>query len=177
MGLDLPHGGHLSHGFQTEARKVSATSIYFENLPYRLNEETGFIDYDMMEKTATIYRPKVLVGGASAYSREFDYERMSKLAKSINAVFLYDMAHTSGIVAADVGLKNPFEYADIVTTTTHKSLRGPRGAMIFYRKDAVDSKGEPRNLKSRIDNSVFPGHQGGPHNHTITALATALKQA
>lgn len=141
MALDLPHGGHLSHGFQTPTRKVSATSKYFESLPYRLNTETGIIDYDKLAEMARVYRPKILIGGASAYSRDYDYGRMREIADEIGAVFMYDMAHTSGIVAADVGLKNPFEFADIVTTTTHKSLRGPRGAMIFYRK-GVDSKGK-----------------------------------
>jgi glycine hydroxymethyltransferase len=158
MALDLPHGGHLSHGFQTAARKVSATSVYFENLPYRLNEATGTIDYDMLEHTAKIYRPKLLIGGASAYSREFEYDRLRSIANQVDAVFMYDMAHTSGIVAANVGLADPFETADIVTTTTHKSLRGPRGAMIFYRLNAKNAKGEARNLKIKIDNAVFPGH-------------------
>ena len=170
----------MSHGFQTDTRKVSATSIYFESLPYRVHEDTGIIDYDQLEAMAKVYRPKLIVGGASAYPREFDYQRMRKICNSIGAYFMYDMAHTSGIIAAGVGLANPFDFADIVTTTTHKSLRGPRGAMIFYRKGTrVDIKGKeaPYELATKIDNAVFPGHQGGPHNHTITALAVALKQA
>lgn len=178
MALDLPHGGHLSHGFRTDLRKVSATSIYFESLPYRVDENTGLVDYDRLEANAKIYRPKLIVGGGSAYSRDFDYERMRKICNEVNAVFMYDMAHTSGIVAADVGLKDPFKYADIVTTTTHKSLRGPRGAMIFYRKGyKKDKKGQDvlLDFESKIDSAVFPGHQGGPHNHTISALAVALK--
>jgi glycine hydroxymethyltransferase len=179
MALDLPHGGHLSHGFQTETRKVSATSIYFESVPYRLNEETGYIDYDKLAYTASVYRPKLIVGGASAYPREYDYQRMRDIANDVNALFMYDMAHISGLVAAGV-LLDPFKHADIVTTTTHKSLRGPRGAMIFYRKGMKkDKKGKevPYDLQTKIDNAVFPGHQGGPHNHTITALAVALKEA
>eukprot|EP01083_Nonionella_stella_P171707 587150_1 len=180
MALDLPHGGHLSHGYQTPTKKISAVSTYFECFPYRLNEATGLVDYDVLEKTSIFYRPKLLVGGASAYAREWDYARLKKIASKINALFMFDMAHISGLVAAKV-VDNPFDYADIVTTTTHKSLRGPRGAMIFYRKGvrSVNKKGEEvqYNLHSRINASVFPGHQGGPHNHTISALATALKQA
>ena len=180
MGLDLPHGGHLSHGYQTPTKKISAISKYFETLPYRLDESTGLIDYDALEKQAQLYRPKLIVAGTSAYSRLVDYPRMRAIADSINAYLLTDMAHISGLVAADV-LPSPFPYSDIVTTTTHKSLRGPRGAMIFYRKGLrrTDKKGnkEMYDLENPINASVFPGHQGGPHNHTITALAVALKQA
>ncbi|KAJ3096157.1 Serine hydroxymethyltransferase, cytosolic [Phlyctochytrium planicorne] len=180
MGLDLPHGGHLSHGFQTDTKKISAVSVYFESMPYRLNEQTGIVDYDMLQKTASIYRPKVLIAGASAYPRNWDYAKMKKVADSVNAYLLADMAHISGPVAAGL-LPSPFEFADIVTTTTHKTLRGPRGAMIFYRKGvrSVDKKGKEimYDLENPINASVFPGHQGGPHNHTITALAVALKQA
>jgi glycine hydroxymethyltransferase len=180
MGLDLPHGGHLSHGYQTPTKKISMISKYFETLAYRLDEETGLIDYDALEKLATQYRPKIIIAGASAYSRLIDYERMKKICDSINAYLLSDMAHISGLVAADV-IPSPFKYSDIVTTTTHKSLRGPRGAMIFFRKGVrrVNKKGveEKYDLEGPINASVFPGHQGGPHNHTITALAVALKQA
>ncbi|KAJ3073817.1 hypothetical protein HDU98_000559 [Podochytrium sp. JEL0797] len=180
MGLDLPHGGHLSHGFQTDTKKISAVSIYFESMPYRVREDTGVIDMDMLQKTAALYRPKVLVCGASAYPRNWDFAAMSKVAKSVNAYLLADIAHTSGLVGAGV-LPHPFDHADVVTTTTHKSLRGPRGAMIFYRKGvrSVDKKGKEimYDLEGPINQSVFPGHQGGPHNHTITALAVALKQA
>ncbi|KAF2739463.1 SHMT-domain-containing protein [Polyplosphaeria fusca] len=180
LSLDLPHGGHLSHGYQTPTKKISAVSKYFETLPYRLEEQTGIIDYAKMEELATVYRPKVIVAGTSAYSRLIEYERMKKLADSVGAYLLSDMAHISGLVAAGV-IPSPFPHSDIVTTTTHKSLRGPRGAMIFYRKGVrrVDKKGkeEMYDLEGPINASVFPGHQGGPHNHTITALAVALQQA
>ncbi|EGD94723.1 serine hydroxymethyltransferase [Trichophyton mentagrophytes] len=180
MGLDLPHGGHLSHGYQTPTKKISAISKYFETVPYRLDESTGLIDYDKLAELALVYRPKLIVAGTSAYSRLIDYPRMRQIADSVNAYLLADMAHISGLVAASV-IPSPFAHADIVTTTTHKSLRGPRGAMIFFRKGLrrTDSKGnkELYDLENPINASVFPGHQGGPHNHTITALAVALKQA
>lgn len=181
MGLDLPHGGHLSHGYQTPQKKISAVSTYFETMPYRVDLETGIIDYDTLEKNAQLYRPKVLVAGTSAYCRLIDYARMRKIADSVGAYLVVDMAHISGLIAAGV-IPSPFEHADIVTTTTHKSLRGPRGAMIFFRKgvrkvDAKTGKEILYDLESPINFSVFPGHQGGPHNHTITALAVALKQA
>lgn len=180
MGLDLPHGGHLSHGYQTPTTKISAVSKYFECFPYRLDESTGLIDYDALESISLRYRPKLLIAGASAYSRHIDYARMRKISNNINALYLMDMAHISGLVAGGV-LPSPFEHADIVTTTTHKSLRGPRGAMIFFRKGVrgVDKKGNEimYDLESKINHAVFPGHQGGPHNHTIAALAVALNQA
>lgn len=180
LSLDLPHGGHLSHGYQTPTKKISAVSKYFETLPYRLDEKTGLIDYKKMEELANLYRPKLIVAGTSAYSRLIEYEKIRKIADSVGAYLLSDMAHISGLVAAGV-IPSPFPHADIVTTTTHKSLRGPRGAMIFYRKGVrrVDKKGneEKYDLEGPINSSVFPGHQGGPHNHTITALAVALQQA
>ncbi|KUI72012.1 Serine hydroxymethyltransferase, cytosolic [Cytospora mali] len=181
MGLDLPHGGHLSHGYQTPAKKISAVSTYFETMPYRVDIETGIIDYDTLEKNAQLYRPKILVAGTSAYCRLIDYARMRKIADSVGAYLVVDIAHISGLVASGV-IPTPFEYADVVTTTTHKSLRGPRGAMIFFRKgvrsvNPKTGKEELYNLEDPINFSVFPGHQGGPHNHTITALAVALKQA
>lgn len=180
MGLDLPHGGHLSHGYQTPTKKISFISKYFETFPYRLDETTGTIDYDALEKNAVLYRPKIIVAGTSAYSRLIDYPRMRQIADNVGAYLLSDMAHISGLVAADV-IPPPFPYSDVVTTTTHKSLRGPRGAMIFYRKGVrrTDKKGnkEMYDLEGPINSSVFPGHQGGPHNHTITALSVALKQA
>jgi glycine hydroxymethyltransferase len=179
MGLDLPHGGHLSHGYQTPTKKISAISKYFETLPYRLEESTGLIDYTRLEETALLYRPKLIIAGASAYSRLFQYERMQAIADKVGAYLLSDMAHISGLVAANA-LPSPFTHSDIVTTTTHKSLRGPRGAMIFYRKGIrriVKGKEERYDLEEKIASSVFPGHQGGPHNHTVTALAVALAQA
>ncbi|URE46777.1 interconversion of serine and glycine (By similarity) [Musa troglodytarum] len=172
MGLDLPHGGHLSHGFMTPKRRVSGTSIFFESMPYRLDESTGFVDYDMLEKTALLFRPKLIIAGASAYPRDFDYPCMRKIADAVGAFLMMDMAHISGLVAAEV-VADPFEYCDVVTTTTHKSLRGPRGGMIFYKKDPVLGV----DLESAINNAVFPGLQGGPHNHTIAALAVCLKHA
>merc|ERR1719238_1750903 len=174
MGLDLPHGGHLSHGFQTPAKKISMVSKYFESIPYRLNVETGEIDYDECEQFAQRIRPKILIAGTSAYSRLIDYARMRKIADGCGAYLVADMAHISGLVAAGV-IPSPFDFADVVTTTTHKSLRGPRGAMIFYRKGAK-ADGTQYELEDAINFAVFPGLQGGPHNHTIAALATALKQ-
>jgi glycine hydroxymethyltransferase len=180
MGLDLPHGGHLSHGYQLPNKKISMVSKYFESIPYRLNEETGHIDYDEAEKFANRIRPQLLIAGTSAYSRLIDYARMRKIADGIGAYLMADMAHISGLVAGGV-IPSPFDFADVVTTTTHKSLRGPRGAMIFYRKGqrGVDKKGNPImwDIEEKINGSVFPGLQGGPHNHTITALSVALKQA
>ncbi|EEY17484.1 serine hydroxymethyltransferase [Verticillium alfalfae VaMs.102] len=158
-----------------------AISTYFETMPYRVDLETGIIDYDTLEKNAILFRPKVLVAGTSAYCRLIDYGRMRKIADSVGAYLVVDMAHISGLIAAGV-IPSPFEHADIVTTTTHKSLRGPRGAMIFFRKgvrsvDAKSGKETLYDLENPINFSVFPGHQGGPHNHTITALTVALKQA
>lgn len=180
MALDLPHGGHLSHGYQTDTKKISAVSIFFETMPYRLDESTGYIDYDQLEKSAVLFRPKLIVAGASAYARLYDYERIRKVCDKQKAVLLADMAHISGLVAAGV-IPSPFEYADVVTTTTHKSLRGPRGAMIFFRKGVkeINKQGQEvmYDYEDKINQAVFPGLQGGPHNQTITALAVALKQA
>jgi glycine hydroxymethyltransferase len=172
MGLDLAHGGHLTHGFQTPKRRVSATSVYFESMPYRLDEATGLVDYDTLEKNAALFRPKLIIAGASAYARDFDYARMRKIADSIDAFLMADMAHISGLVAAGV-VQSPFPHCHVVTTTTHKSLRGPRGGVIFYRK----AEHNGINIETSINQAVFPGLQGGPHNHTIGGLAVALKQA
>lgn len=166
MGLDLPSGGHLTHGFQTSKKKVSATSVYFESMPYVVSSETGLIDYDDMEYRAKMFMPKLLIAGGSAYPREWDYARMKQIADSVGAIFMVDMAHISGLVAGQC-VDSPFEYADIVTSTTHKTLRGPRSGMIFAKKEFMD----------QINAAVFPSLQGGPHNHQIAALAVALKEA
>lgn len=180
LSLDLPSGGHLSHGYQTDKKKVSAVSAYFETLPYKLDPATGLINYDEADQLARAFRPKLVVAGASAYARLIDYEKMRQIADLSGAVLLADMAHISGLVAAGC-IPSPFDHCDVVMTTTHKSLRGPRGALIFSRKGvkSVSKKGVKTmyDFGPKIDSAVFPGLQGGPHNHTIAALATALKQA
>lgn len=179
MGLDLPHGGHLSHGFYTSTKKISATSIFFESMPYQLDIETGLIDYDRMAENARLFRPRMIIAGVSCYSRNLDYKRFREIADESDAYLLADMAHISGLVAAGV-IPSPFEYCDIVTTTTHKTLRGPRSGMIFYRKGVRKTvKGQPvmYDLEKRINEAVFPGLQGGPHNHAIAGVGVALKEA
>ncbi|KAL0230393.1 hypothetical protein PCE1_003953 [Barthelona sp. PCE] len=176
MGLHLAHGGHLTHGFYSPTKKVSATSLFWESLPYHLVEKTGLIDYDELERNALIYRPKLIVAGASAYPREIDYKRMRDICDKVGALLMADMAHISGLVAADV-IESPFEHCDIVTTTTHKTLRGPRSGMIFFKKGGVKCHGEEMDLEARVNSAVFPGLQGGPHNNVIAGVATCLHEA
>lgn len=167
MGLDLPAGGHLTHGYQTASgKKVSATSIYFESMPYTVDKNTGYIDYDDMEYRATMFQPKLLIAGGSAYPREWDYKRMREIADKVGAILMTDMAHISGLVAGQC-VDSPFVYSDIVTTTTHKTLRGPRSGMIFGKLEYMDA----------INTAVFPMLQGGPHNHQIGGVAVALQEA
>jgi glycine hydroxymethyltransferase len=180
MGLNLPEGGHLSHGFYTPSKKISATSIFFESMPYSLNLETGLIDYDKLHESAKLYRPQIIIAGTSCYSRNLDYKRFREICNDVGAILLADMAHISGLVAAKA-VPTPFEYADIVTTTTHKSLRGPRAALIFFRKGVKETDKNGKEImydyERKINEAIFPGLQGGPHNNAIGAIAVALKDA
>lgn len=177
MGLDLSQGGHLSHG-----SPVNASGILYNAVAYGLNQETGLVDYDNMEKLALECKPKLIIGGASAYSREWDYERMRAIADKVGAILWIDMAHTAGMIAAGL-LKNPVKYAHIVTSTTHKTLRGPRGGVILIGKDFDDPqgrttpKGVVKKMSQVLDSSVFPGVQGGPLEHVIAAKAVAFFEA
>ncbi|KAK8465210.1 hypothetical protein PHAVU_009G026400 [Phaseolus vulgaris] len=185
MGMDSPSGGHLSHGYYTHGgKKVSAASIFFETLPYKVNPQSGYIDYDKLEEKAMDFRPKILICGGSSYPREWDYARFRQVADKCGAVLMCDMAHISGLVAAKE-VASPFDYCDIVTSTTHKSLRGPRGGIIFYRRGAkprrqgfVLNHGDDSNydFEEKINFALYPSLQGGPHNNHIAALAIALKQ-
>lgn len=177
MGLDLSQGGHLTHG-----SPVNASGILYNAIAYGLNPDTGLIDYDDMEKKALEFKPKLIIGGASAYSREWDYERMRKIADEVGAILWIDMAHTAGLIAAGL-LKNPVKYAHIVTSTTHKTLRGPRGGIILVGKDfdnpwgITTPKGVVKKMSQLLDSSVFPGVQGGPLEHVIAAKAVAFYEA
>ncbi len=177
MGLDLAHGGHLSHG-----SLVNMSGKYFKAVGYQLSEETGVIDYDAMEKQAMECKPKMIVGGASAYSREWDYKRMREIADKVGALLMIDMAHTAGLIAAGV-LENPVPYAHIVTSTTHKTLRGPRGGIIILGKDfenpwgETTPKGVVKKMSQIFNSAVFPGIQGGPLEHVIAAKAVAFGEA
>lgn len=177
MGLDLSHGGHLTHG-----SPVNFSGMLYQPLAYGLDEETGLIDYDKMEEIALAEKPKLIVGGASAYSREWDYERMRAIADKVGALFLVDMAHPAGLIAAGL-LKNPLKYAHIVTSTTHKTLRGPRGGIILMGEDfenpwgKATKKGTVRKMSALLNSAVFPGTQGGPLEHVIASKAVAFGEA
>jgi glycine hydroxymethyltransferase len=177
MGLNLAHGGHLSHG-----SPVNSSGLFYKPVAYSVKEDDGMIDYDMMEEVALKEKPKVIVGGASAYSREWDYERMRKIADMIGAILMVDMAHPAGLIAAGL-LKNPLKYAHIVTSTTHKTLRGPRGGIILMGKDFINPwgistpKGEVRMMSSLLNSAVFPGIQGGPLEHVIASKAVSFGEA
>ncbi len=177
LGLNLSHGGHLSHG-----SPVNFSGLMFEALEYNVKEDTGLVDYDQMEEVARRERPKLIIGGASAYSREWDYARMRRLADEIGAILMVDMAHPAGLIAAGL-LDNPVKYAHIVTSTTHKTLRGPRGGLILLGKDfenpwgKTNPKGELRKMSALLDSAVFPGVQGGPLEHVVAAKAVAFGEA
>lgn len=177
LGLNLAHGGHLSHG-----SPVNSSGLFYKPLAYSVKEETGLVDYDMMEEIALKEKPKLIIGGASAYSREWDYERMRKIADMIGATLMIDMAHPAGLIAAGL-LKNPLKYAHIVTSTTHKTLRGPRGGIILMGKDYINpwgittTKGEVRMMSSLLNSAVFPGVQGGPLEHVIASKAVSFSEA
>ena len=177
MGLNLSHGGHLSHG-----SPVNFSGLMFHAIDYSLKEETGRVDYDELETKARAERPKLIVAGASAYSREWDYARIRKVADEIGAIFMVDMAHPAGLIAAGL-LDNPLRYAHIVTSTTHKTLRGPRGGVILMGKDFANPwgkttpKGEVKMMSALLDSAVFPGVQGGPLEHVIAAKAVAFGEA
>ncbi|MBO4442458.1 MAG: serine hydroxymethyltransferase, partial [Bacteroidaceae bacterium] len=177
MGLNLAHGGHLSHG-----SAVNSSGILYHAVGYDLNPETGRVDYDKMEQQALEVKPKLIIGGGSAYSREWDYARMRKIADEVGALLMIDMAHPAGLIAAGL-LENPVKYAHIVTSTTHKTLRGPRGGIILLGKDFEDPqgrktpKGEIKMMSQLLDSAVFPGIQGGPLEHVIAAKAVAFGEA
>lgn len=177
LGLNLSHGGHLSHG-----SPVNFSGLMFKALEYNVKESDGYVDYDQLEQVARNERPRLIIAGASAYSREWDYERIRKVADEIGAIFMVDMAHPAGLIAAGL-LKNPVKYAHIVTSTTHKTLRGPRGGVIMMGEDfpnpwsKTTPKGEIKMMSQLLDSAVFPGVQGGPLEHVIAAKAVAFYEA
>ncbi len=163
MGLALSHGGHLTHGFQTKKKKVSATSLFFRSQQYTLNEKTGQVDLEKLEREAEEYQPKLIVMGGSAYPRDWDYRGFRRIADKVGALLMADISHISGLVASGLQ-KNPFDYCDIVTTTTHKTLRGPRSGIIF------SSLKNGNHLSKAINEAVFPGLQGGPHVINVSII-------
>lgn len=177
LGLNLAHGGHLSHG-----SSVNTSGILYKAIGYNLNKETGRVDYDEMEKLAIEHKPKLIIGGGSAYSREWDYKRMREIANKVGALLMIDMAHPAGLIAAGL-LDNPVKYAHIVTSTTHKTLRGPRGGIILMGKDFENPwgkktpKGQIKMMSQLLNSAVFPGIQGGPLEHVIAAKAVAFNEA
>ena len=176
MGLNLDHGGHLSHGSH-----VNTSGLLYNPIGYNLNKETGRVDYDEMERLALQHKPKLIIGGGSAYSREWDYARMRKIADEVGALLMIDMAHPAGLIAAGL-LDNPLKYAHIVTSTTHKTLRGPRGGIILMGKDfdnpwgLTTKKGEVKKMSMLLNSAVFPGTQGGPLEHVIAAKAVGFAE-
>lgn len=177
LGLDLAHGGHLSHG-----SPVNTSGILYNAVGYQVDEKTGLVDYDAMERLAMEHKPRMIIGGASAYSREWDYKRIREIADKVGTIFLVDMAHTAGLIAAGL-LDNPVKYAHVVTSTTHKTLRGPRGGIILVGKDfenpwgLTTPKGEIKKMSTLLNSAVFPGVQGGPLEHVIAAKAVAFGEA
>ncbi len=177
LGLNLSHGGHLSHG-----SAVNSSGLLYEPIEYNVKEDTGRVDYDQMEALALEHKPKLIIGGASAYSREWDYQRMRDIADKVGAILMIDMAHPAGLIAAGL-LDNPVKYAHIVTSTTHKTLRGPRGGIILLGKDfpnpwgKTTPKGEVKMMSAMLNSAVFPGVQGGPLEHVIAAKAVAFGEA
>ncbi len=169
MGLGLTSGGHLTHGFYTSKKKISASSIFFQSLPYGLNKD-GLVDYDELEKSAQLFLPKIIIAGGSSYPRDYDYQILKKICNLIGCYLMIDMAHFSGLVATKL-VNNPFEYADVVSSTTHKTLRGPRSGLIFINKKINNGS-----LVQKINEAVFPGLQGGPHNHQIAGVAFQLNE-
>ncbi len=177
LGLNLAHGGHLSHG-----SNVNTSGILYHAVGYNLNKETGRVDYDEMEQLALEHKPKLIIGGGSAYSREWDYKRMREIADKVGAILMIDMAHPAGLIAAGL-LDNPLKYAHVVTSTTHKTLRGPRGGIILMGKDFENPwgkktpKGQIKMMSQLLNSAVFPGTQGGPLEHVIAAKAVAFNEA
>jgi glycine hydroxymethyltransferase len=177
LGLDLSHGGHLSHGSH-----VNSSGILYQPIAYKVKEDSGLVDYDEMEALALEHKPKLIIGGASAYSRDWNYKRMREIADKVGALLMIDMAHPAGLIAAGL-LNNPLEYAHVVTSTTHKTLRGPRGGIILMGKDfdnpygITTPKGVVRSMSSLFDSAVFPGQQGGPLEHVIASKAVAFGEA